>query len=52
MDKIGSIGSSNSIDFSMDDKKDMKDKQPQVAFINTIFEGFGNSSGTEASFNA
>ena len=30
-------------------------QQPQVAFINTIFEGFGganSNSGSEAAFNA
>ena len=39
---------------SVDDKKMQQQptQQPQVAFINTIFEGYGNSSGTEASFNA
>lgn len=49
--QIGGIGSVDAINFGNEDKK-MKEQQPQVAFINTIFEGYGNSSGTEASFNA
>lgn len=41
----------------IDDNKKKVDniQQPQVAFINTIFEGFGganNNSGSEAAFNA
>lgn len=47
MNGINSIGA---IDLNKENKK--MEQQPQVAFINTIFEGFGNSSGTEASFNA
>lgn len=50
MDSIGALGSINAIDAK--EKKVQEQQQPQVAFINTIFEGFGNSSGQEASFNA
>lgn len=49
---INSIGSTDAIRFDDDNRKKMQEQQPQVAFINTIFEGYGNSSGTEASFNA
>ena len=34
-------------------KKVKPEEQTQVAFINSVFDNFGgNSSGTEASFNA
>lgn len=49
--QIGGIGSVDAIRFDEDNNKKAQ-QQPQVAFINTIFEGYGNSSGTEASFNA
>ncbi len=45
----------NSITGIDDTKKKLDNvQQPQVAFINTIFEGFGgaNNSGSEAAFNA
>ena len=48
----GAINGINGID---DNKKKLDNVQkPQVAFINTIFEGFGgaNNSGSEAAFNA
>ncbi len=50
--QVNGIGSVDSINFGDDQRKKMQEQQPQVAFINTIFEGYGNSSGTEASFNA
>lgn len=50
--QIGKIGSVDAINFDDNNRKKMQEEQPQVAFINTIFEGYGNSSGTEASFNA
>ena len=50
MDSIGALGSLSAIDAR--ENKKVQEQQPQVAFINTIFEGFGNSSGQEASFNA
>ncbi len=50
--QVSSIGKVDSISFDNDGRKKMQEEQPQVAFINTIFEGYGNSSGTEASFNA
>ena len=40
---------------TVDKKKVDNVQQPQVAFINTIFEGFGganSNSGSEAAFNA
>lgn len=49
----GAVNGINGID---DNKKKVDNvQQPQVAFINTIFEGFGganNNSGSEAAFNA
>ncbi len=51
MDSLGALSSITAIDANKD-KKVQEQQQPQVAFINTIFEGFGNSSGQEASFNA
>lgn len=48
----GAINGINGID---DNKKKADNvQQPQVAFINTIFEGFGGgaNSGSEAAFNA
>ena len=49
---IGAIDAVRGVD--TDEKKiKMPVEQPQVAFINTIFEGFGsNNSGSEAAFNA
>lgn len=49
--QVGGIGSLDAVKFD-DENKKTQQQQPQVAFINTIFEGYGNSSGTEASFNA
>mgnify|MGYP004539177291 CR=1 FL=1 len=39
---------------AIDDNKKKQEvaPQPQVAFMNSIWDNFGNSQGTEASFNA
>ncbi|MBR1942602.1 hypothetical protein IJ843_02565 [bacterium] len=51
MDSLKALGSINAID----DKKgrQIEHNQPQVAFVNSIFDNFGgNNSGTETAFNA
>lgn len=50
---VGSVGSVSPVNYDNDNHKKKTMEAPQVAFINTIFDNFGgNSSGTEASFNA
>lgn len=49
--QVGSVDAVKSVD---DHKKVLKQQeQPQVAFINSIFDNFGgHSSSTETAFNA
>ncbi|MGN0017535.1 MAG: hypothetical protein ACI37S_00665 [Candidatus Gastranaerophilaceae bacterium] len=48
-----SVNAISAINPFEDHKKVKHEEQPQVAFINSVFDNFGgNSSGTEASFNA
>jgi hypothetical protein len=56
MNGLSGIGSSSAV-FGIDDKKveKQKEQQPQVAFGNSIFEGYFNNSNngsTTAAFNA
>ena len=52
---FGQIGSIDAIGKIDDQKKFQRapEQQPQVAFVNSIFDNFGgNSSSTETAFNA
>ncbi|MGN1125614.1 MAG: hypothetical protein ACI4SM_05445 [Candidatus Gastranaerophilaceae bacterium] len=50
---VGAVGSVDAVRGIDERKLKMQEQQPQVAFINTIFEGFNNpNSGSEAAFNA
>ncbi len=52
MDSINALGSITAIDNKKE--KHLEQNQPQVAFVNSIFDNFGgNSQGsTETAFNA
>ena len=51
---FGQIGAIDAVGKIDDNKKLQKQQeQPQVAFVNSIFDNFGgNSSSTESAFNA
>ncbi len=53
---FGLNGLSNAINGinAVDDNKKKPEvaQQPQVAFMNSVWDNYGNSQGTEASFNA